>query len=53
MSRGLLRVSQFAIDLAVLAIAFVAAFFIRFDGAPPSGMVARLLLTGPYVVAIE
>lgn len=53
MSRGLLRVSQFAIDVTVLALAFLVAFFIRFDGAPPPAMAARLLLSGPYVVALE
>lgn len=53
MSRGLLRVSQFAIDVTVLGLAFLAAFLIRFDGAPPPAMASRLLLTGPYVVAFE
>jgi FlaA1/EpsC-like NDP-sugar epimerase len=53
MSRSLLRVSQFAIDVAVLSAALVVAFLIRFDGMLPSGMVTRLLLTGPYVVALE
>lgn len=53
MSRKLLRVSQFVIDAAVMWIAFIAAFFIRFDGTLPQSMTGRLLLTGPYVVALQ
>lgn len=53
MSRKLLRVSQFAIDIAVMWIAFIAAFLIRFDGSLPQSMTGRLLLTGPYVVALQ
>ncbi|MBM4361845.1 MAG: hypothetical protein FJ104_04135, partial [Deltaproteobacteria bacterium] len=53
MKRRILRLSQLAIDLLALAAAFALAFVIRFDGVPPSPMVGRLVLTGPYVVAIE
>jgi len=52
-SRSLLRVSQFAIDIVVLALAFLVAFFIRFDGALPPAMLSRLFLTEPYVVGLE
>jgi FlaA1/EpsC-like NDP-sugar epimerase len=53
MSLRLLRVSQFAIDVVVLSLAFLVAFLIRFDGSPPPAMLSRLLLAGPYVVALE
>jgi FlaA1/EpsC-like NDP-sugar epimerase len=53
MSGRLLRASQVAIDLVALALSFVAAYLIRFDGAPPAQMTARLFLTGPYVVVFE
>ena len=53
MATNWLRVSQLVIDLSVLSVSFAAAFFIRFDGAPPLDMTARLALTGPYVVALE
>lgn len=53
MATNWLRVSQLVIDLSVLSVSFAAAFFIRFDGAPPLEMTARLALTGPYVVALE
>jgi FlaA1/EpsC-like NDP-sugar epimerase len=52
-SGRLLRASQVAIDLVALLVSFVVAYFIRFDGAPPAQMTARLFLTAPYVVAIE
>jgi FlaA1/EpsC-like NDP-sugar epimerase len=53
MSGKLLRVSQVAIDLTVLTVAFLAAFLIRFDGAPPPAMISRLVVAGPYVVVFE
>lgn len=53
MRRHVLRLSQLAIDLAVLALAFAAAFFMRFDWRPPADMVGRLALTAPYVVLGE
>jgi FlaA1/EpsC-like NDP-sugar epimerase len=53
MSGRLLRASQVAIDLVALFVAFVAAYLIRFDGAPPAHMTARLFLTAPYVVVFE
>lgn len=53
MRRHVLRFSQLAIDLAVLSLAFAAAFFMRFDWRPPADMVGRLALTAPYVVLGE
>lgn len=53
MSKGLMRVSRVAIDLAVLALAFALAYAIRFDGAIPAPMLVRLALTGPYAVLLE
>ena len=50
MRRHVLRFSQLAIDLVVLALAFAAAFFMRFDWQPPADMIGRLALTAPYVV---
>lgn len=47
------RVSRIVLDLAVLSLAFVFAFLVRFDGVPPSDFVVTLLLTGPYVVLLE
>ena len=53
MRRNVLRFSQLAIDLAVLTLAFTAAFFMRFDWRPPADMLGRLALTAPYVVLGE
>ena len=53
MRRTAVVVSQFAIDVAVLACALAAAFSIRYDGAPPLDMGGRLVLTAPYVIAGE
>ena len=44
---------RIVIDATVLIVAFVAAFLIRFDGEIPAAMLARLFLTGPYVVGFE
>ncbi|RYZ08987.1 MAG: polysaccharide biosynthesis protein [Myxococcales bacterium] len=49
----MLRISQVVIDLVVLSASFALAFLIRFDGDLPAPMVVRLLLTGPYAVALE
>ena len=53
MRRQVVRLSQLAIDLSVLSLAFALAFFMRFDWRPPTDMVGRLLLTLPYVVVGE
>ncbi len=49
----LLRLSQIAIDLVVLALALVLAFLLRWEFHPPTDVVGRLLLVAPYVVAFE
>jgi FlaA1/EpsC-like NDP-sugar epimerase len=53
MQRFALRSLQMAIDLAVLAIALFAAFYIRFDGQPPLQMTKRLLFLLPYVIGFQ
>ena len=53
MSRRVTLVSQALVDLAVLTLAFSAAFFIRFDWVPPKPMIGRWLLVLPYVVVFE
>ncbi len=50
MRHRILRLSQIATDLTVLALAFTLAFLMRFDWRPPADMVGRLALTAPYVV---
>jgi len=47
------RTTQTALDLAVLSLAYLAAFFLRFDGHLPIEMWKRLLFTWPYVVFFE
>lgn len=41
------------LDLGVLATAFVLAFFVRFDGHVPERMVATMIWTMPWVVALQ
>ncbi len=53
MRRHVLRLSQLAIDLVALALAFSVAFLLRFDWRPPTDMIGRLALTVPYVVIGE
>ena len=53
MKANVLRLSQIAIDLTVLALAFTLAFMIRFDWRPPADFLGRLALTAPYVVVGE
>ncbi len=53
MRKHVLRLSQLSIDLCVLALAFAAAFLMRFDWRPPADMLGRLALTVPYVVLGE
>ncbi len=52
-SRSISRLSQAVIDVVVLALAFTAAFLLRFDWVPPKQMLARLFLVLPYVVLFE
>lgn len=53
MARTLALASRIVIDLAVLVVAYTAAFFIRFDGLPPPDHLLRLFFTLPYVVLLE
>lgn len=53
MSKNLIRVSQVAMDLVTLAVAFTLAFMIRFDFSLPPLMTARMFVTGPHVVLFE
>jgi FlaA1/EpsC-like NDP-sugar epimerase len=53
MRTHVLRFSQTAIDLLVLAMAFTIAFLLRFDWRPPGDMIGRLTLTLPYIVLGE
>jgi FlaA1/EpsC-like NDP-sugar epimerase len=53
MRARVLRFSQYVIDSAVLALAFVIAFLLRFDLHPPTDMLGRLFLTMPYVVVAQ
>jgi len=47
------RTTQAVLDLTILSLAYVAAFFLRFDLHLPWDMWKRLLLTWPYVVLFE
>ncbi len=53
MPRAFRTVATTAIDVGVLSVAYIAAFFIRFDGAPPLQMFKRLMFTWPYVLGLE
>jgi FlaA1/EpsC-like NDP-sugar epimerase len=53
LSKRLIRFSQVGLDLLLLIAAFGVSFMLRFDFSPPTPMVGRLLLTGPYVVLFE
>ena len=53
MRRTLTRLTQLGIDLTVLVAALAVALLLRFDWAPPVEMLARLVLTLPYVVLLE
>ena len=53
MSLILSRSARTAVDLAVLSLALWAAFFIRFDGAPPFQMFKRLMFVWPYAVIFQ
>jgi FlaA1/EpsC-like NDP-sugar epimerase len=49
----LLRLSQIAIDLFVLSVAFGLAFFLRWDWSPPADVIGRVFLIAPYVIGLE
>jgi FlaA1/EpsC-like NDP-sugar epimerase len=51
--RLLNRTAQLLIDVAVLALAYVGAFVVRFEGAVPALMLRTLAWTLPYVVAFQ
>lgn len=41
------------IDLAILSLAFWAAFFLRFEGYPPFQEMKRLVFLWPYVMVVQ
>jgi FlaA1/EpsC-like NDP-sugar epimerase len=47
------RSARVALDIAMLSLAYWAAFALRFDWDIPNHMAARALLLWPYVVGIE
>src|ERR1700733_5285377 len=51
-SRLFHRSVQLALDLTVLALAYVLAYVVRFEGALPPVMLRTLAWTLPYVVAV-
>src|SRR4051812_28684470 len=52
-ARSLAQISRIALDLTVLALAFLLGFLVRFDGHPPADFTVVLLVTWPYVVLFE
>jgi FlaA1/EpsC-like NDP-sugar epimerase len=53
MVRLLSRWTQLAIDLFVMAVAFGAAFLLRFESEIPAQMFKRMLFLWPYVVSFQ
>ncbi|MGM0577366.1 MAG: polysaccharide biosynthesis protein [Myxococcota bacterium] len=53
MSRLVLRTTQHAADIAILAMVFMASFLLRFDGDLPAAMVKRMFFLTPYVVGLK
>lgn len=49
----ILRTLQIVFDLLVLSAALALAFFARFEGMVPEQMFKRLVIQGPYVVALQ
>ena len=47
------RFRKHLVDGAVLALAFIAAFLVRFDGVLPEQMLKRMLFLLPYVVLVR
>ncbi len=52
-SRIFNRTMQLGVDLGVLAVAYVLAYVVRFEGAVPAHMARTLAWTLPYVVAVQ
>lgn len=53
MTRTFTRLLRSVADVLVLSAAYWAAYFVRFDGAPPFPMVKLLMFTWAYVVGLE
>ncbi|HHH31631.1 MAG TPA: polysaccharide biosynthesis protein [Polyangiaceae bacterium] len=53
MSRFVNRGVQLAIDLAILTVAFWAAFLLRFEGEIPAQMLKRATFLTPYVILFQ
>ena len=49
----LLRSLQIVFDLLALSAALALAFYARFEGIVPEQMLKRLIVQGPYVVALQ
>jgi FlaA1/EpsC-like NDP-sugar epimerase len=49
----MLRTLQIVFDLLVLSASLALAFFARFEGMVPEQMFKRLVVQGPYVVALQ
>lgn len=47
------RVLRVVADLIALAVAYLIAFALRFDGIPPLQMVKRMFFTLPYIVGFQ
>ena len=45
------RTNQVIIDCVVFGFSWIAAYFIRFEGPPPSGYANQMLFLGLYVIA--
>ena len=52
-TRLVYRTAQFLVDILALVAVYVAAFLVRFEGDIPSYIVRTMILTGPYVVAMQ
>ena len=48
-----LRGLQIVFDLLALSAALALAFYVRFEGSIPEQMLKRLIVQGPYVVALQ
>ena len=53
MHRTLSALLRTITDLTVLSVAYLVAFFLRFDGHLPLQMVKLMVFTWPYVIAFE
>jgi FlaA1/EpsC-like NDP-sugar epimerase len=53
MSHRVKQVARIGLDLVVLAIALCLGFLLRFDWVLPTDMLRRLVVTAPYVVALQ